>query len=328
LLRLINDPFHPDSIDRLLDRLSPFIGPAIEADDLNNLGQSFADELADIRSWLHARVASLTDQLPTYTPFPIVINEVMATNRTTITDEFGEFADWVELHNRSASEVSLDGLYFSDSPAFPRRFPFPAGTSIPPGGYLIVWCDDDILQGPLHAGFRLEADGEMVGLFASDADLNRVLDFVWFDRQTRDVSIGRFPDRGAGTHTLRAPTPGAANLPPTIGAGVVGPNVTVTKGVGSSIRLRWEASCSPDVQDYAIYEGQIGNWYSHTPVDCSDDFGNLVEEIVPLSGSRYYLVVPRRVTDEGSYGTDSTGAERPPGTVVCAPAQLIDFCGP
>jgi hypothetical protein len=324
--RLISDPYHPDTINRLLDQLAPVIGPAIDADPWNNLTGSFATELETIRTWMLNRAASLTSQLPTYTPFPVVINEVMASNKSTIMDEGFEWADWVELHNTSASSVLLDGLYISDSPAFPRRFAFPSGTSIPAGGYLLVWCDNDFVQGPLHTGFKLEKDGEMVGLFASDADHNRALDFVWFDPQESDISIGRFPDGAPGLQTQSAPTPGTANAGTQPGG--VPATMTVEHGTGSSLVLNWEASCSAAAQDYAIYEGEIGNWYSHTEIDCSDDLGDLAEEIIPLGGSRYYIIVPRGTLEEGSYGRDWTNAERPAGLSTCAPLQALGVCSP
>jgi hypothetical protein len=324
--RLIADPYHPDAIDRLLDRLTPAIGPVIDADPLNNLSGSFATELGSIRTWIHNRVSALTSQLPTFTPFPVVINEVMASNKSTILDEGFEWADWVELHNTGASPVSLDGLYLSDSPAFPRRFAFPTGMSIPAGGYLIVWCDNDLLQGPLHTGFKLEKDGEMVGLFATDAEHNRVLDFIWFGPQESDVSIGRLPDASPGFQTLSAPSPAASNGSPS--PGVVGASLTVDQGAGSSLVLSWQSSCSPYAQDYAIYEGEIGNWYSHTEIDCSDDLGDRTEEITPSSGNRYYLIVPRGTMEEGSYGRNWVGAERPLGTSTCAPAQALGACPP
>ena len=326
LSRLIADPYHPDTIDRLFDRLTPVLGPAIDADPLNNLSGSFATELESIRTWMQNRASALTSQLPAYTPFPVVINEVMASNKSTIMDEGFEWADWVELHNTSGSPVSLDGLYISDSPAFPRRFAFPGGTSIPAGGYLIVWFDNDILQGPLHVGVKLEKDGETVGLFASDAEHNRALDFVWFDPQESDVSIGRSPDGGPGLQTQSAPTPGAANAGTQPGG--VPATMTVGHGTGSSLVLSWGPSCSPAAQDYAIYEGEIGNWYSHTEIDCSDDLGDGTEEIIPSSGNRYYIIVPRVTMEEGSYGRDSNSAERPQGTFTCAPVQALGACSP
>ncbi len=67
--------------------------------------------------------------------------------------------------------------------------------------------------------------------------------------------------------------------------------------------LRWAESCSPGAEDYGIYEGQLGNWYSHTFKTCTDAGADLEEEIAPESGDRYFLVVAENNNDEeGSYG--------------------------
>ncbi len=49
--------------------------------------------------------------------------------------------------------------------------------------------------------------------------------------------------------------------------------------------------------------------------------------LTPSGGNRYYLVVARNATNEGSYGTDSNGVERPPaiGILACLP-QVIAVC--
>ena len=93
---------------------------------------------------------------------------------------------------------------------------------------------------------------------------------------------------------------------------------SVTAG---NLLLHWQPSCSSNVSDYAIYEGTIGSWYSHTMIDdCTDDGGDLVEEIAPRAADSYYLIVPLSQTREGSYGLDSNGTERP------APPNTADRC--
>ena len=98
---------------------------------------------------------------------------------------------------------------------------------------------------------------------------------------------------------------------------------TVTPG---NLVLNWRASCSADAVGYAIYEGTIGNFSSHTLMDCSDDGTPLTEEIQPSAGSRYYLVVPLSATDEGSYGKRSDDLERPRGVAVCLTSQATGGC--
>ncbi len=90
--------------------------------------------------------------------------------------------------------------------------------------------------------------------------------------------------------------------------------------------LSWQASCGASVQNYAIYEGQIGSWYSHSRIDCSDAGADLTEEITPNDGDRYYVVVPLDANDEGSYGRATLTGERPTGISTCKPSQDTGPC--
>jgi hypothetical protein len=101
----------------------------------------------------------------------------------------------------------------------------------------------------------------------------------------------------------------------------------IDKGPGlGQITLFWSNSCSVGSEDYGIYEGTIGIWYSHTAIDCADG-GTLLEEVVNYGlGDQYYLVVPHNPNDEGSYGLKSVPplappAERPAGFATCQPSR-------
>ena len=93
-----------------------------------------------------------------------------------------------------------------------------------------------------------------------------------------------------------------------------------------SLTLRWSASCTGGASDYAIYEGTLGSWYSHTEIDCTDDGFDRQETVTPSAGGRYYLVVPLNGASEGSYGTDARGIERPAGTVSCRASRVPTTC--
>ena len=146
-----------------------------------------------------------------YAPPTVLVNEFLADNESVNQDEAGEYDDWVELYNGSAVTVMLDGMYLTDDLGEPAKWQFPAGTTIPPGGYLLVWCDNDTGQGPLHASFKLNRDGEEIGLFADDTHGNVPLDSVVFGPQQDDVSYGRWPDGSDTWDFLDPPTPGASN---------------------------------------------------------------------------------------------------------------------
>jgi hypothetical protein len=88
---------------------------------------------------------------------------------------------------------------------------------------------------------------------------------------------------------------------------------SVTPG---NIALSWSASTSAGAEDYGVYEGRIGTWYSHASLTCSTG-GALSADVTPGTGNRYYLVVPNNLNDEGSYGRRSSGVERPQGSSPC-----------
>lgn len=141
----------------------------------------------------------------------MLINELLAVNGKTLSDPQGEYDDWLELHNTSDREVDLSGKYLSDKRDNPRKWVFPPGTTIAPGGYLIVWADEDGGDRPgLHANFKLSGGGEQLLLVDTDRWGNRVLDAIEFGEQQRDISFGRSPDGGAELRTLY-PSPGASN---------------------------------------------------------------------------------------------------------------------
>ena len=146
-----------------------------------------------------------------YTPPAVTVNEFLAANEAVNQDEAGEYDDWLELYNGSAVAATLDGMYLTDDLSQPKKWQFPPGTTIPAGGHLLVWCDSDAAQGPLHANFKLDRDGEEIGLFADDAHGNVMLDMIVFGFQQEDVSYGRQPDGADAWEFLDPPTPGASN---------------------------------------------------------------------------------------------------------------------
>ncbi|MBL7032849.1 MAG: CotH kinase family protein [Candidatus Delongbacteria bacterium] len=137
----------------------------------------------------------------------VVINEFLALNDSCYADQDGEYDDWLELYNNSDSAINLTGYYLSDDDSDPTQWSFP-DTSIAPGGFLLIWADEDPEQEGLHTNFKLSGSGEMI-IFLSPQE--EVMDEVVFGVQVIDISEGRFPD-GTGDFIQMTPTPGATNL--------------------------------------------------------------------------------------------------------------------
>lgn len=99
----------------------------------------------------------------------------------------------------------------------------------------------------------------------------------------------------------------------------------LSQAAGDAIELTWHRSCKSADNDYEIYEGEIGGDFSNHAAKLCTTGGAKTAEIVPEAGDRYFLVVPRNGSHEGSYGKTSAGQQRPAGSGEC-PSQLIGVC--
>jgi hypothetical protein len=69
----------------------------------------------------------------------VVINEFSSSNISLLADEDGDYNDWIELYNNSATGKNLSGYYLSDDPAFRKKWRFPA-VMVDPFSYLVVFA--------------------------------------------------------------------------------------------------------------------------------------------------------------------------------------------
>lgn len=146
----------------------------------------------------------------------IYINEFLASNGTGITDEAGDFEDWIEIYNAGNTDVDLAGYYISDDILEPLLWQIPTGgdpilTTVPAGEYLILWADKDTEDGPHHVDIKLGAGGEDIIL--TNPDGVTVVDQITFGAQTEDISNGRETDGAANFVFFPTPSPSAENVP-------------------------------------------------------------------------------------------------------------------
>ena len=142
---------------------------------------------------------------PEKRPDRLAINEFMAAN-SAITDET---EDWIEIFNPSDTAVDMSGMWLTDNFDIPFKYEFPAGTTLGPGEYLIVWADGNPAEGPLHTPFGLDRDGEEIALL--DTDGVTIIDRVVFGEQADDISYGRIPNGEGLFDRLPNPSPGTSN---------------------------------------------------------------------------------------------------------------------
>lgn len=141
---------------------------------------------------------------------PLVINELMASNNSTIQDEAGAFADWLEIYNPSDSPVSMDGYFLTDNLTIKNKWAFP-DTTIEPNGFLLIWVDDDENEGPLHTSFNLSKEGEDIGLYLQSGNTYLTVDVFAFPALETDLSYGRNGNASEEFVIYDTPTPGASN---------------------------------------------------------------------------------------------------------------------
>ncbi len=167
----------------------------------------------ELKTFVTDRIAHLGTEIPGFAPDPggfVVVNELMARNDTTLTDEFGDHDDWVEIFNPTGVSFGLAGVGLTDDVTQPHKWVFPDVT-LGPGEWMMVWLDGEPEEGPLHAGFKLSAEGEEVALFDRVVAGARRIDHVRFGPLAPDVSWGRFPDGSGFITSFATATPGAAN---------------------------------------------------------------------------------------------------------------------
>jgi hypothetical protein len=275
------------------------------------------------RSWMPALVALVALSMlacgcdmkskitgPAATGAPLVINEFLASNSNYGADEFGEHDDWIELHNRSDHAINLAGYSVTDNLGDHTKHVIAGGsptvTTIPAHGFLLIWCDGQPDQGPLHTPFKLSASGEDIGVYEPSGDS---VDELTFGPQITDVSYGRNPDGGAAWQTYTVPTPGTSNTGGGAGTNPVIAGVTLSPtvpqanaAVSVSATITDDGSVSGATLFYAVGAGAFtGVAMTHT----GDTWSGTIPGLSAGATVSYYL---RALDDEDNATLEPAGA--------------------
>jgi len=196
--------------DRWLD--PNCLSPDCEADLDSTPGVNMTDFAWLAGSWLED-----------YREITLVINEFMASNNSDsgIRDEYGDYDDWIEIYNYGHDPVNIGGLYIIDDISKPvnERWMIPTTdstvTTIPAGGFLVIWADGEPLEGILHVDFKLSASDPVEDICLYESDRTTVLDAIYNFNvptpQEQNKSYGRFPDGNDNWLVFDHPTPGKPN---------------------------------------------------------------------------------------------------------------------
>jgi hypothetical protein len=150
-------------------------------------------------------------------PLTVFINEWMAGNTHTLQDplDSNKYDDWFELYNPSSNTVNLAGCFLTNTlgGTLYSGSKIPAGYTIPPRGFLLVWADKKTPtgSGDLHVSFKLSKSGTSIALYNASSNL---VDFVTFGAQNSDISEGRYPDGAAARFFMPTATPRTNNIVP------------------------------------------------------------------------------------------------------------------
>jgi hypothetical protein len=121
-------------------------------------------ELWSARRGWHAsqRIGGSPGQPEPATPaaIPVVINEVLSKSDPP--------DDAIELYNPTDLEADIGGWFLSDNYDVPWKFRFPAGTRIPPHGFLVLDEYSSFNSQDLDSPFGLSDGGESVFLYSAD----------------------------------------------------------------------------------------------------------------------------------------------------------------
>jgi gliding motility-associated-like protein len=143
----------------------------------------------------------------------IVINEYSAANYNTSTDNYGEFEDWVELYNPTATAIDINGWALTDKPSNTTKWLFPSSFILPANGVAIIYCSgrNELIGANAHANFKITQTKGSEVLMLSDAggifqDSIRVLP------NQKSHTRGRETDGSLVWSVFTTGTPNASNV--------------------------------------------------------------------------------------------------------------------
>lgn len=194
--------------------------------------------------------------------FPIYINEIAASNKTVLTDEDGEYVDWIELYNDSDRQVDLTGYGLSDQKENPGRWTFP-DTVMEARSYLVIFASGKDRKDPtaaFHTNFKINAVQETI--YFSDPQ-GKMLSSVEIKKLRADQTYGKV----TGTEkyvVFFTPTPGMENSGETAVFTKETKKITFSHTAGyyeNEIRLQLKTS-QKDAQIYYTLDGTTPDFTS------------------------------------------------------------------
>ena len=201
--------------------------------------------------------------------FPLLwINEVLPSNLGSKLDSAGEADPFIELYNSGTVTLGLEGYYLTDSYTNLTQWQFPAGTTLAPKQFMIVWADGQPTQSSaseLHTSFRLNRTNGVVALarLQGAASTPAVMDYLDYKDLPEGRSVGSYPDgEPRGRRSFYNVTGGQTNNPAfpaisvTINEYMAGNTSTITNPVGGTFsdwfELHNAGATAVDLTSYSL----------------------------------------------------------------------------
>jgi gliding motility-associated-like protein len=165
----------------------------------------------------------------------VVINEFCFANYSDYTVG-GEFEDWVEFYNPSASAVNIGGYWLSDDALDPMKYQIPATVSVPANGYKLILASGVGAYNPGYLGqtntnFKVtQSNGEDLVFSDPAGNILESYDFATISPNQMNQSYGRVPN-GSGNFLIQTnPSQGAANAGATGNGYAIRPTIDIQAG--------------------------------------------------------------------------------------------------
>ncbi len=140
----------------------------------------------------------------------LFVNEVQAAQTNYYDDLQGEFDPWFEIYNPNTYQVNLANytITVNGNAAWTVPNNNPYRTVIPPGGFMLVWCDGDIQDDTNHAPITLGTTGGQIVIEGPDG---ASVDTYNYTSVPNNQSYGRQNDGSANSIVFTQPTPTVSN---------------------------------------------------------------------------------------------------------------------
>lgn len=176
------------------------------------------------------------------------INEICSSNRSSLTDSYGETPDWIELYNAGESTISLQNFYLTDDSLEFDKYQLP-DFSLEAKSFVIIFASDrDETTDEIHTNFKLSSAGE--GLFLSDL-LGSSIDEIVFPELNVDHSFGKSEDGSGSWVIFDYPTPGETNSTSSPFVNMLAPGLSHKSGLYSdAFELRISSNPNNNIARY------------------------------------------------------------------------------